>query len=76
MHLRSQKTTNLVGNVRHALKDLMRLRIWAESMDSVRFSGFEGRTRCFQTSKKLEIRQLMVDFRDGEVRQLVLGGSE
>lgn len=24
MHLRSQKTTNLVGNVRHALKDLMR----------------------------------------------------
>jgi len=70
MHLRSQKTTNLVGNVRHALKDLMRLRIWAERMDSFRFSGFEGQI------KKLEIRQLMVDFRDGEVRQLVLGGSE
>ena len=37
-----------------------------------RLSGFKGWIRRFQTSKKLEIHQLMVDFLDGEVRQLVL----
>ena len=52
MHLRSQKTTNLVGNVRHALKDLMRLRIWAESMDSVRFSGFGRADQMFPNIKE------------------------
>ena len=46
MRLRSQKAANLVGNVRHALTDLMRLLKFPTAQLNVSFFIFEAAQQC------------------------------